>query len=1026
MGTISTGVGLISGLNIQDLVKQLMALEARPLNLLKNRITQAQQQQVAYTELSARLLAAKSAISLLAKPTAFSVRSATSSDEEVATATATDAASPGSFTFQVKSLVTTHQLVSSGFADPSTTPVGAGTLTFEIGRGNVAPSTSLADLNGGQGIRRGIIRIVDRNGGSADIDLRTATDINEVIDAINEQSTARVRAAASGDSLVITDQTGLNTGALTISDLGGGFAAADLGLAGLSSSGEIVGQDVVSLRDGTRLDRLNDGNGVRIAGIADDLRFTLSDGSQIDVNLSGLLKFTTKLDELNDGRGVRDGTIRITNRAGVSANIDLSAAQTVQDVVTAINGSGISISASLSGSKISIADTSGGTSNLKIEDVSGDAAADLGILTDIAANGLTGSVIYRIDSVGGVLRAIQYAVNNDGALSAAVHDPTGNGLALTDNSGGGGAASVAALNGSHAAEDLGLLGGFSGTTLTSRHLIAGLNTVLLSSLNGGRGVDTSALSITRQVGGSSSIEAIDVSQATTLQDVIDAINAITDVNDDPIFRAEATPGGTGITVTDIGGGTITAVSGATADDLQLAVTADSRAASGDLNLRYISDNTRLSDLNGGSGIQFGRLRITASNSASGIVTLTEASHKTIGDVIKAINNLGINVTAQVNADGDGLELIDSAGGAGTLTVSDDPGGTTAADLGIAGTATGTTLTGTFARTIQIDSNDTLNDVVTLINGSKAGVRASVINDGSAGTPYRLILTSTTSGTKGRVTFSTGTTGLSFGELAEARDAKFVVGDLDSASALVVTSGSNTVKDVVQGLTLQLHGVSDDPVQVTVAPDVDQVVTSIQTFVKTFNDALDRMDDLTKFVPETNERGILLGDAAVLQVRDRLYSRLTATLNVPGAALNRLSQVGLTIGHGARLSLDEDRFRAAFEKDPDGVTKLFTLLTQDDSGKSVKVGLAARLDEELDAITNSADGVLTRRRNTIQDRVDLFNSRAADMQKLLDLKEARLNAQFQAMESALASLQGQQAALGSLAGAVASFNTPRTA
>jgi hypothetical protein len=52
----------------------------------------------------------------------------------------------------------------------------------------------LADLNGVQGVRRGVIRITDRNGGVADVDLRTATTVNEVLDAINSQSTARVRA----------------------------------------------------------------------------------------------------------------------------------------------------------------------------------------------------------------------------------------------------------------------------------------------------------------------------------------------------------------------------------------------------------------------------------------------------------------------------------------------------------------------------------------------------------------------------------------------------------------------------------------------------------------------------------------------------------------------------------------------------------------------------------------------------------------------------------------------------------------
>ncbi len=45
------------------------------------------------------------------------------------------------------------------------------------------------------------------------------------------------------------------------------------------------------------------------------------------------------LNALNGGAGVRPGTIRITDRSGATAEIDLSTAVTVDDVLNAINGS---------------------------------------------------------------------------------------------------------------------------------------------------------------------------------------------------------------------------------------------------------------------------------------------------------------------------------------------------------------------------------------------------------------------------------------------------------------------------------------------------------------------------------------------------------------------------------------------------------------------------------------------------------------------------------------------------------------
>lgn len=158
---------------------------------------------------------------------------------------------------------------------------------------------------------------------------------------------------------------------------------------------------------------------------------------------------------------------------GVTKDIDLSSATTIQNVVDAINGSGASITASLSSSKITISDSSGGTvSNLKIEDLTGHAAADLGIAVDtVYLDTVVGSSIYRINTIGSVLRAIQSAAGNAGALTAAV-SADGDRLVFTDNTTGIDPTTVEQLAGSHAAEDLG--GHLYCGTLTTRRLLAGL------------------------------------------------------------------------------------------------------------------------------------------------------------------------------------------------------------------------------------------------------------------------------------------------------------------------------------------------------------------------------------------------------------------------------------------------------------------------------------------------------------------------------------------------------------------------
>ena len=85
----------------------------------------------------------------------------------------------------VDRLVTSHQMITRGYTDSDTTAIGAGTITIESAAGKLTQTVRLSSLNGGQGVQRGTIRITDRSGASADIDLTKAVDLDDVLDAIN-------------------------------------------------------------------------------------------------------------------------------------------------------------------------------------------------------------------------------------------------------------------------------------------------------------------------------------------------------------------------------------------------------------------------------------------------------------------------------------------------------------------------------------------------------------------------------------------------------------------------------------------------------------------------------------------------------------------------------------------------------------------------------------------------------------------------------------------------------------------------
>src|SRR5687767_7051102 len=106
MASISSSVGIVSGINSKDIIDQLMALEARPKDLLQKRIDAAQEQKLAYTDLATRLTSLRLSAQTLKKPSNFQASTATSSDEDVLSATASNGAAVGAFQFQVARLVT--------------------------------------------------------------------------------------------------------------------------------------------------------------------------------------------------------------------------------------------------------------------------------------------------------------------------------------------------------------------------------------------------------------------------------------------------------------------------------------------------------------------------------------------------------------------------------------------------------------------------------------------------------------------------------------------------------------------------------------------------------------------------------------------------------------------------------------------------------------------------------------------------------------------------------------------------------
>ena len=909
--SITSSVGLISGINTGDIIDQLTELERRPIKNIERRNATLQAQTTAYQSINAQLLAMSNAVSAWTDDGTFRATTASSSNESVLAATSNNTAIPGNYAFTVKQLVSGQQTITRGFADRDASPFGATTLTFDSGKSRLDAKTELAQLNGGEGVERGRIRITDRAGNTAVVDLSTATTVDEVIEKINAAGSINVVASVDGDRFTLGDASGGTAVDLKVENVGNANTAGSLGLLGSSATGVLEGQQVNRVGLDTSLGRLNDGNGVEIRQNLDDF----------SIGVAG----------------------------GATHNIDLSAAQTLGDVINTIN-----------------------------------------------------------DQTGGEVTA---------SINAA-----GTGLELVDNTGTGGL-TITELN-SKAATDLGLAVGTTpaGDTMTGSRIVASMNSKLLRNLNGGEGVAAGAIDITNSAGATT---AVDLANARSIDEVLKAIN-----DSGAGVTAALNAAGNGLEITDHAGGagdlTIADNGSTTAADLGLDQTsANGSINSGNLQYRYVTFNTRLDDLGVGSG----KFTITDANGNNARIDLTQGE-ATIGEVIREINGLaaaqGAEVEARINDQGDGIELVDSStGGTQGIRVTNDEG-TAAQDLGIVGQAEnpGEGLSGSFETAIEITADDTLEDVVQKINDAEIGVAAGIVNDGSAGNPFRLSLTSREAGTDAAFVFDDGGLGLNARNFAEARDAVAFFGSADPAQALAITSTSNRLDNVIPGVDLDLLSTSDQPVQVTISENTQAITDSVSGFTEAFNGLVDTLNQFDSYNQETEERGILLGDSAVARVRRSIYDAVLNPNNDLSGQYKALSQVGITVGSGAKLQFDQDKFLAAWQEDPKAVRELFTFeqfeldeegeQVEDDNGDPIVVsqGIGVEIKKLIERLSGGS-GPIQSQVDLLGDRVELNNQRIESLEEAVAEKRARLEREFSQMELALAQIQDQQSALSQL-------------
>jgi len=259
-------------------------------------------------------------------------------------------------------------------------------------------------------------------------------------------------------------------------------------------------------------------------------------------------------------------------------------------------------------------------------------------------------------------------------------------------------------------------------------------------------------------------------------------------------------------------------------------------------------------------------------------------------------------------------------------------------------------------TTSVDLSTTgssLENIVSAINGtSDLGVQATILNNGT-GTPHQLILTSKETGTQAAVSAITvtgngalesvlqfGTAGSTVAETAAA-DAHIAINGVD------IVSQNNTIKNVVDGVTLTLNNVSTTSQALEVSGDSQGVTDAIKTFVDRYNDVLKKVKQVTNYDAEKKTGSALTGDSLARSIQSKLSGILNTTSST--GAFNMLSEIGIrTDPMTGLLNIEESVLTTALVETPSDVQALFRN----------EAGVAKKALAIANSFTDSSNGLLT--------------------------------------------------------------------
>ena len=308
------------------------------------------------------------------------------------------------------------------------------------------------------------------------------------------------------------------------------------------------------------------------------------------------------------------------------------------------------------------------------------------------------------------------------------------------------------------------------------------------------------------------------------------------------------------------------------------------------------------------------------------------------------------------------------------------------------------------QTISVDvGDDTPAGVVAAINASGTGFTATLIDTGTAGTNYRIVLQGP-SGADNAFTVSS-TPDLGFhtagNQLQSAANALLTV------DGMSIERTSNTISDAISGVTLNLNTVANGT-SLQVTNDTTTLKEKLKELVATYNVVQEVLNELSD--PDSTEEevgGALSNDMAfVRSIRDAIYAAVTTDSSTPSGDVAALRDLGIELTKTGTLSFNEATYdEVVLNNFSDVVMMLSAGTTNQSSYDGADQGLAFDSMEVINGLMDSVDGIFAVREDTATQQLRTYEDRLLAIELRMEKVYQSYLKQFSVMEDLVNTLNG---------------------